>query len=346
VLGELPLTPNGKVDRAALPDVTATAGTAAPRSRTEAAVARIAAGVLGVDQVGIHNDFFALGAHSLLLVRLAAELRRALGADLPVAALMAAPTVAAVARLLTHREEADEAALAPVLTLHAGAGRPPLYCLPPASGLTWQFAGLKRYLPAGVPIVGLQSPALSGGAAPASLAELARLHADRIGDGDAPVRLLGWSFGGALALCLAAELTARGREVSFVGMLDTRRDTTEGDIAGLLRELGFHTPPGEPAVADAVALIRASDDPVAALTDDQIGKVVENYLSSDRLLANAEYPSYPGEVFFVDATASGRASAGWPGLRLVRHELPVDHSEMLDPATLEKLGPLLAEAIS
>jgi thioesterase domain-containing protein len=238
------------------------------------------------------------------------------------------------------------AALAPVLTLHAGAGRPPLYCLPPASGLTWQFAGLKRHLPADVPILGLQSPTLSGGPAPASLTELARRHADRIGDGDGPVRLLGWSFGGALALCLAAELTARGREVSFVGMLDTRRENAGGDIADLLRELGFTTPPGEMTMSAAVALIRASDDPVAALTDHQIARVVENYLTSDRLLADARYPSYPGEVFFVDATTSGRASAGWPDLRLSRHELPVDHSEMLDPATLEKLGPLLAEALT
>jgi thioesterase domain-containing protein len=226
-----------------------------------------------------------------------------------------------------------------------------LYCLPPASGLTWQFAGLKRYLPPSVPIVGLQSPTLSGGAAPGSLAELARWHADRIAaDGDRPVRLLGWSFGGALALSLAAELAARGREVSFVGMLDTRREMVAGEVADLLRELGFEVPGGACTVADAVALIRASDDPVAALTDAQIGLVVENYLASDRLLAAAEHPAYAGEVFFVDATASGGASAGgasagWPELRLARHELPVDHSAMLDPATLERLGPLLAEAL-
>ena len=347
VLETLPLTPNGKVDRAGLPDLTAPAGAQAPRTRTEAAVARIAADVLGVDVVGVHDDFFALGGHSLLLVRLAAEVRRAFGADLPVAALVTAPTVAAVTRLLVTHPAAGhrvEESLAPVLTLRAGGGRPPLYCLPPASGLTWQFAGLKRYLPADVPIIGLQSPTLSGGAAPASLAELARWHADRIA-GFGPVRLLGWSFGGALALCLAAELTARGREVSFVGMLDTRRDTVEGDVADLLRELGFTVPPGAPTTADAVALIRASDDPVAALTDDQIDLVVRNYLTSDRLLATAQYPAYRKEVFFVDAAASGRASAGWTDLHLTRHELPVAHAEMLGPSTLETLGPLLAAVL-
>ncbi len=118
-----------------------------------------------------------------------------------------------------------------------------------------------------------------------------------------------------------------------------------GDVADLLRELGFEVPPGALTVDDAVALIRASDDPVGALTDAQIALVVENYLASDRLLASAACPAYAGEVWFVDAAASGRASDGWTGLRLRRHELPVDHSEMLDPATLERLGPLLAEEL-
>jgi thioesterase domain-containing protein/aryl carrier-like protein len=381
VLDELPLTPNGKVDRAALPDVTAPAGGTAPRSRTEAAVAAIVADVLGVPAVGVHDDFFALGGHSLLLVRLAAELRRSLGAALPVAALFTAPTVAGVARLLSSNVPAGEAALAPILPLHPEGSAAPVFCLPPASGLTWQFAALKRYLD--VPLIGLQSPSLSGLPVPDSMAALAASHADRVVAlaPTGPIRLLGWSFGGALALCLAAELTARGREVTFVGMLDTRRavplpapgpsdgaenpdpcgavplpapgpsDGAEnpgpsGAVASLLTELGFEIPPGTLTVTDAVALIRASDDPVAALTDPQIALVVENYLTSDRLMATATYPAYAGKVFFVDAARDGTASAAWTDLpRLETHALPVAHSEILDPATLEKLGPLLAEAL-
>jgi thioesterase domain-containing protein/aryl carrier-like protein len=318
--------------------------------------------VLGVEAVGVHEDFFALGGHSLLLVRLAGELRRSLGAELSVASLFTAPTVAALARLLSSGAPAGDA-LAPVLTLHPGGSRPPLFCLPPASGLTWQFAALKRYLD--VPIIGLQSPWLSGLPLPDSMAALAAAHADRIAGiaPDGPIRLLGWSFGGALALCIAAKLRARGRSVTFVGMLDTRRsaagDVAAGltdavvldtrrsaDVASLLTELGFEIASRDLTVADAVAFIRASDDPVAALTDAQIALVVENYLASDRLMATATYPAYDGAVFFVDATLSGTASAGWTDLpRLERHDLAVDHSEMLDPATLEKLGPLLAEAL-
>ncbi|BCJ51557.1 hypothetical protein Asp14428_30320 [Actinoplanes sp. NBRC 14428] len=93
VLDALPLTPNGKVDRNALPDVAAAPGTPAvtPRSRTEALVARLVAEVLGVAAVGVDDDFFALGGHSLLLVRLATALRREFGAEIPVARLFTAP---------------------------------------------------------------------------------------------------------------------------------------------------------------------------------------------------------------------------------------------------------------
>jgi thioesterase domain-containing protein/acyl carrier protein len=345
VLPSLPLTPNGKIDRAALPDVVAPAGGTAPRSRVETVVCGIVESVLGVPAVGVHDDFFALGAHSLMLVRLAASLRQALGAEISVASLFAAPTVAGVARLVAAGAPAGDA-LAPVLTLSPGSG-PPLFCLPPASGLTWQFAALRRHLD--VPLIGLQSPTLSGLPAPVSLAALAAAHADRVAElaPSGPIRLLGWSFGGALALVLAAELRARGRSVSFVGMLDTRRSAdTPGDVSALLAELGFEVPPGDLTVADAVALIRASDDPVGVLTDAQIALVIENYLAGDRLLASAAYPAYPGEVLFVDATVDGAASAGWAELpRLSRHGLPVAHSEMLDPAAIELLGPLLAAAL-
>ncbi|MEV8508041.1 amino acid adenylation domain-containing protein [Actinoplanes sp. NPDC051475] len=355
ILDELPLTPNGKVDRNALPDVAvpAGAGSAAPRSRTEAAVARIVAQVLGAGEVGVHDDFFALGAHSLLLVRLATALRHEFGAEIPVARLFTAPTVAGVTRLLTGDAPAGDA-LAPVLPLSPAGTEPPLFCLAPASGLSWQFAGLARYLP--MPLVGLQSPLLSGGEA-AAMTSLAAEHADAVErhQPDGPVRLLGWSFGGALALCVAVELTGRGRTVDFVGMLDARRDAvqTPSTVGGLLAEMGYTVPDGGLTTAEAVTYVRAAGGSIAALTDEQIRLVLENYLAADRLMAGAAYPAYPGEVFFVEATVSergfhGLAAPAWRPLTggMEVHELAVTHSALLDPATLERLGPLLAAALS
>jgi len=96
VIDALPLTPNGKVDRAALPDPVATADgepRRPPRTPVEELLAELWAGVLGLERVGVDEDFFALGGHSLLATRLVAKVRDALKVELPVRALFDAPTV-------------------------------------------------------------------------------------------------------------------------------------------------------------------------------------------------------------------------------------------------------------
>jgi len=113
-LDSLPLSPNGKVDRAALPGPTA-ANTlrddqfVAPRTPVEERIAGILAPLLGLEQVGINDNFFMLGGHSLLGTQVIARVRDAFGVDLSLRSLFGSPTIAAVAeeveRLLLVRLE-------------------------------------------------------------------------------------------------------------------------------------------------------------------------------------------------------------------------------------------------
>ena len=99
LLENLPKTPNGKIDRKALPEPERKPhhATVAPRNETEEIVARIWAEVLNVDQVGVEEDFFAIGGHSLLAARIIARVEEHYKIRVPLRKLFESPTVAAMA---------------------------------------------------------------------------------------------------------------------------------------------------------------------------------------------------------------------------------------------------------
>ena len=126
VLDALPLTPNGKLDRAALPAPDSSrrelaAAYVAPRDAVETVVAGIWAEALRLDRVGVLDDFFALGGHSLLSTQVMARVREAFGVDVPLHRLFAGPTVAALSRALAEAGRGAEVARTAELLLELDA---------------------------------------------------------------------------------------------------------------------------------------------------------------------------------------------------------------------------------
>jgi amino acid adenylation domain-containing protein len=114
-LRAFPLNANGKIDRKALPDPEraawgAPAELAEPRSEMERRIAAIWRDLLRLDEVGIHDNFFDSGGHSLLALRVYHRLKRELARELPLVALFEHPTIGALARYLEAREGEAEPA--------------------------------------------------------------------------------------------------------------------------------------------------------------------------------------------------------------------------------------------
>ncbi|HKH48755.1 MAG TPA: amino acid adenylation domain-containing protein, partial [Thermoanaerobaculia bacterium] len=132
----LPLTPNGKVDRKALPAPEwqrAEGGYLAPRTPVEEVLAGIWAEVLGLERVGVTDHFFELGGHSLLATRVMSRLRSALGVEVPLRDLFAAPRLAGfAARVEAARIKEDRTGTA--------APAPPLVAVPREGALPLSFA--------------------------------------------------------------------------------------------------------------------------------------------------------------------------------------------------------------
>ncbi|MFH8759306.1 amino acid adenylation domain-containing protein [Streptomyces atroolivaceus] len=110
-LDTLPMTSSQKIDRKALPTPATTTERAyvAPRDPAEETVAAIWAETLGLERIGVEDDFFLLGGHSLLATRVLARIRETFAVDLPLRRLFENTTVAALAAAVT---EAVEAAIA------------------------------------------------------------------------------------------------------------------------------------------------------------------------------------------------------------------------------------------
>ncbi|UNE64528.1 non-ribosomal peptide synthetase [Xanthomonas oryzae] len=222
-MAQLPLTANGKLDRHALPLPArhdhAGHDDTPPHGELETLLHTLWSQLLRIDRIGRHDDFLALGGHSLLLVRLSGLLKQT-GTAVPLSVLSAHTSLAAMATAIARWRETSTPP--GVVAVRMGGDKRPLFLVHDFSGLDLYFSPLGQHIAADVPVYGLSAAAL-GAPQPHTVQELAArlLRHLRAVQPHGPYRVAGWSFGGLLAYEIATQLLAADELVEFVGLIDT-----------------------------------------------------------------------------------------------------------------------------
>lgn len=351
-----PVTANGKVDRAALaahrrvrPEAPAAdddgGGTA-----TEETLRRLWAEILFVERVGLDDDFYGLGGHSIKAIQMVAKLRAALKVTVTIRDLFDHPTPRRLAaRLETLRGGGKPPAPGALLALRpAPAGAPAVLFLPQGLGTATVYKELALALSAAVACWGVQCPGFDSDQpfAPsmAALADHCAAQATTL-TGAGPLRLVGWSFGAHLAVETARRLERAGRDVHLVLIdaaprLGVAPEADEPPIAG------FAELRGRPYWGRVLAILMDS------LPAADVARLERLALHNAALLAGyAAAGPVRADITAIEATdvpvpAGMQGFAALTAGRVTVHRVSGDHYSLFHPPHLARVLALLDETLA
>ena len=296
-LSEIPLTPSGKLDRRALPsEHMTTVGNRQARNSHEEKLCALFGELLGLERVGIDDDFFVLGGHSLLATRLSARIRKQFGVEMPLRTIVQYPTVAELAALVLiggiPDDHADSFAVVLPLNRDPGTGKPPVWFFHGGGGLGWAYFTFAPFVQ-DRPAYALQSRG-SDGKEPvaASVQEMVDDYLAQIIEvqPEGPYYLIGWSYGGPLAHAVAEALDRRGHQIGLAAILDSQPASGFKVVANWAPSVYRED------VEEVFGQFMNTDNLDQFL--DNMSKVGSNNLSR---MAEFESPVYRGDVLFFNA---------------------------------------------
>ncbi|PPA81760.1 non-ribosomal peptide synthetase [Brevibacillus laterosporus] len=223
---EFTLTPNGKIDRKILPEPNGDVlrneqSYCAPRNIFEEQMVLLWEKVLEVKPIGIMDNFFMLGGHSLKAFVLVSQITQRFGLNLPLSDLFKAPTIAG---LCDHLQKQEAALDQNVILLKQGdCNVPPLFMIHGQGGGVITFSHLAHELGRDCSVYGIQAVGYDAEAdALTTVEEMAAHYIASIRRimPTMPIQLVGWSFGGLVAYEMAKQLEQQGEQVELLVIVD------------------------------------------------------------------------------------------------------------------------------
>ncbi|HEY6309535.1 MAG TPA: amino acid adenylation domain-containing protein [Streptosporangiaceae bacterium] len=346
VMEALPLTSNGKVNRKELPApdyaAAATVANTGAAAQLEETLCAVFAEALGLAQVGVDDDFFQLGGHSLLAVALVERLREQ-GVSVTVRDLITAPTVRGLMSRMSLSSVQDS--LNVLLPIKTRGHRPPLFCVHPASGLSWSYMPLARHVPEDFRLYGLQARGLDASGEPAgSIREMAADYIEQIRavQPNGPYYLLGWSFGGTPAHEIAVQLQAAGEEVAALIFMDayppSRKEGAEEEQAP-----GKNAQEPDPDLIENVR--QEAGKVLGSITDDEAMRLALTSRKNMEIRNGHEFGRFDGDALLLIAVEESRGTVNPYGKRWMPYvsgevsevRLPCTHAGIIQPDMLARV---------
>ena len=349
---------------------TAPAKIVPPRDFLELQLARIWEELLRLPAVGVHDNFFAAGGHSLLVLQLRARLQKQFRKTLPLTIFFERPTIEQLAMALRHRDQ-NSGPWSPLVAIEPRGSRTPLFCLHPLGGGVLNYLPLSRHLGPEQPVYGLQAAGLDPGQEPHESLEAmiaAYLPAIRAQQPRGPYRLAGLSFGGLLAFEAGRQLAAAGESIGLLALLDTPapgvvpESMKAVDDAGLLVSLfsagmnlsieALRALPGGEQLEFVLRKAVEADLLPAEVGLAEFRRIFRVWKTYYQAAMNYQPQRYPGPIaLFRAREASERVSAdpalGWTDLAeaVHIHWVPGSHETMDQEPQAAALAARLAECL-
>jgi len=236
ILSEFPVTVSGKIDKLSLPapetiNSTESSDYAEPTNELEEYLKLLWEDLLHIKNISIKDDFFELGGNSLVAIQMMVRIEKDKGKQLPLVSIFDYSSINKLAKLIDEDDSHSE--FSPLVAIKASGNRPPVYLIHGDSLNVLGFNGIARYIHPDQPVYGLQPKGFDGKEeALDTIEDIATYYNEAIlaQNQHGPYAIVGYSFGGYVALEMINQLKKMGKPILMLGMFDTNVLNAENNL--------------------------------------------------------------------------------------------------------------------
>ena len=236
-LSEFPLTVSGKIDKHSLPAPEIANSSESyhfeePANELEEYLKLLWEDLLHIKNVGTIDDFFDLGGNSLIAIQMMVRIEKDKGKQLPLVSVFNYSNIKKLAKLI--EEDNSDSEFSPLVAIKASGNRPPVYLIHGDSLNVVNFNGIAKHIHPEQPVYGLQPKGLDGKAEALDTIEaIASYYLEAILEQNqtGPYAIVGYSFGGYVAIEMINQLKQMGKPVLMLGMFDTNVLNAENNLS-------------------------------------------------------------------------------------------------------------------